>query len=348
MTQYLSNKLKIVSFVSIILVLYIHSDFHDYPHEILGMKWNHYLQDFISKMIGRCAVPMFFMISGYLFFYQKDSTMADIYSKMRKRIRTLLVPFIIAALLFPIFFFFASFVPGVANYMNTDVLGLLKGTSLLSAFKVLFLDSGTGQPLAFHLWFLRDLIGIVAFAPLLFLGRKYLPMGILSASFFVLTYVFPQVGLLISFFWFVFGSECFLYVSRVKTTIIPLLFILLCVVEIAFPNIVIWDYLKLPIILLGIASIWILYDVVFKSVFLMSNHKRLAIACQFTFFIYLYHEPFLNIVRKIIAGLMGKTSFAFAVSYLLSPWLFMMLWIGVGIAIKRCLPKVYGVLMGGR
>ncbi len=34
MNQYFSEKIKVVSFFSIILVLYIHSGFHDYPHEI--------------------------------------------------------------------------------------------------------------------------------------------------------------------------------------------------------------------------------------------------------------------------------------------------------------------------
>ena len=54
-TSYLSAKLRILSFFSIILVLYIHSGFHDYPHEIQGMTFNFKLQDFISGMMGRCV-----------------------------------------------------------------------------------------------------------------------------------------------------------------------------------------------------------------------------------------------------------------------------------------------------
>lgn len=68
MNQYLSDKIKILSFYAIILVLYIHSNFHNYPHEILGMEMNHILQNTISVIIGQCAVPLFYMISGYLFF----------------------------------------------------------------------------------------------------------------------------------------------------------------------------------------------------------------------------------------------------------------------------------------
>ena len=88
MTQYLSEKIKVLSFIAIILVLYIHSGFHDYPHEILGMEFNHYLQDLISGQIGRCAVPLFFMISGYLFFYNIN-TLNDVISKIKKRVKSL-------------------------------------------------------------------------------------------------------------------------------------------------------------------------------------------------------------------------------------------------------------------
>lgn len=65
MTQYLSDKLRVLSLVSIILVLYIHSGFH--ADEIEGMMWNDSVQTFVSGMMGRCAVPLFYVISGYLF-----------------------------------------------------------------------------------------------------------------------------------------------------------------------------------------------------------------------------------------------------------------------------------------
>ena len=52
MTKFLSDKIKVLSFISIILVLYIHSGFHNYPNEIQGMVFNSNLQNFISGMIG--------------------------------------------------------------------------------------------------------------------------------------------------------------------------------------------------------------------------------------------------------------------------------------------------------
>ena len=48
MTQYLSDKLKVLSFISIMLVLYIHSDFKE--QDILGMFWNNKIQVIISEI----------------------------------------------------------------------------------------------------------------------------------------------------------------------------------------------------------------------------------------------------------------------------------------------------------
>lgn len=50
-----SDKIRVLSFASIIMVLYIHSDFHDYPHEILGMAGNHLLQEVVSGWAVGCA-----------------------------------------------------------------------------------------------------------------------------------------------------------------------------------------------------------------------------------------------------------------------------------------------------
>lgn len=47
MTQYLSDKLKVLSFISIMLVLYIHSDFKE--QDILGMFWNNKIQALVSR-----------------------------------------------------------------------------------------------------------------------------------------------------------------------------------------------------------------------------------------------------------------------------------------------------------
>ena len=68
----------------------------------------------------------------------------------------------------------------------------------------------------------------------------------------------------------------------------------------------------------------------------------------FTFFVYLYHEPTINIVRKLLAIPFGQTSFSFAFSYLISPWIFIAIAIMTGYVLKKHFPTFYSIIVGGR
>lgn len=178
MTQQLSDKLRVMSAVSIVIVLYIHSAY--YNGFFIRETGSAYaviepLQTFLGGMIGRCAVPMFFAVSGYLFF--RDINLNDtwhecfvkLWPKMTKRIRTLLVPYLLAAWFPPLVFLAIENVPGIkAFYDYSFFTDTFRGpfSVLLS---MVYWDSGSGVPFAFQLWFLRDLIIIVALSPLLLL-----------------------------------------------------------------------------------------------------------------------------------------------------------------------------------
>ena len=347
MTTYFSDKIKIVSFISIILVFYSHSDFHDYPHEILGMSLNHYLQDFISKIIGRCAVPMFFTISGFLYFLHTEEGLYSILMKMKKRIKTILIPFFIASLAYPSLFLIISYFPLSTNFINNDILSPLKGKETLEVIKVLFVDSGTGQPLAFHLWFLRDLIGIVMISPLLYGIKKYIPIRGAFLLCFLLACLFFQTTFFSSVFWFMFGNGYLAKLHKIKTIIIPLIFLLWCFAEILYPNDY-WKYVEIPRMCLGIITIWNTYDAIVKKDFNLSRHHWFSIFCSFTFFFYLYHDPLINIIRKLLVMPLGRSPFAFATAYLLSPWITLCFMLLIGLIIKKNFPKIYGIIVGGR
>ena len=185
MTPFLSQKIKLLSLISIILVLYIHSGFHDYPNEIQGMPFNFKLQDFISGKIGRCAVPLFYAISGYLFFLNLNNKNI-LWAKIKKRIMTLVVPYIIAALFFPCFYIIVSLIPSTARFFNSESISTIFNLPVWNIFQSIFYD-----PLAFHLWFLRDLIIIVALSPFLYYIKNVAKKEKKSylSLYFYLTYV---------------------------------------------------------------------------------------------------------------------------------------------------------------
>lgn len=169
MTQYLSDKLRVQSLISIIFILYIHSGFH--ADEIEGVVMNDRVQEFVSGMMGRCAVPLFYVISGYLFFLKVPEEMISIYGKMRKRMGTLVLPYIIGCLFFVGFGVLIAVLPGVSKYMNSSVMPLFS-KPIGEILRSIFYEAGNGSPCAFQLWFLRDLIIIVATSPLWYLCLK--------------------------------------------------------------------------------------------------------------------------------------------------------------------------------
>lgn len=119
MSNLLSWKIKKLSLVSIVLVLYIHSGFHETTNEIAGMYFNIYLQAYISSKIARIAVPLFFMISGYLFFYNATE-IKSIFEKIKRRYRSLLIPYLIAALFLPVFYWILYQVPAASKFINSQ------------------------------------------------------------------------------------------------------------------------------------------------------------------------------------------------------------------------------------
>lgn len=344
MNQYLSDKIKILSFFSIILVLYIHSGFHDYSHEILGMPFNHYLQNFISEMIGRCAVPLFFTISGYLFFMKVEKGINSIFTKMKKRVRTLLIPYVVAALFFPLFFLLIQIIPGTDKFINGGVD--FSGKSIWEIIVSVFFDNGGGSPMAFQLWFLRDLIMIVAISPIIYFVSKYIHPIIIIVILIALSVTFFEIRFFYSLFWFVLGS-LFLDKFPKVSWWIHFAFLALCLIEL-FVEGPLWNYFKIPIVAVGLVSIWNLYDVIVGGNFSLKNYPKLTLFCGFTFFIYLFHEPVLNIIRKVLVIPFGHNSFSFAFSYLLSPWVFVSIAIPVGIMLKKYLPCVYSFCTGNR
>lgn len=321
----------------------------------MGMAYYDKIQLFTSEMIGRCAVPLFYLISGYLFFMKVPDGVKSIGRKIRKRIKSLLIPYFIGCVFFVIFYSFIALLPWTSNLINSSssIMPLFQKPYSIILISI-FYDGGTGYPCAFQLWFLRDLILIVATSPLWYLCLKHLKWGFVAVVFVLTYFDVPHVPFY-SLFWFVLGGQLTKVKiemggnGRTKVAIFGLfLFLIISIIQLFFPDIINWSLLRIPIILLGIIGAWGLYDVVFGKDFSLSRHQWFATACQFTFFIYLFHEPTLNIVRKLIVIVLGKNELGYLTSYLISPWIFTVCAVFVGLLFRKYLPRVYDVCTGGR
>ena len=351
-SNYLSDKIKTLSFILIILVLYIHSGFH--ANEIDGMYWNNFIQEYISGKIGRLAVPLFFMISGYLFFTHIDNGIMSIKRKIKSRIKTLLLPYIYGCLYFTAFVFALQFVPGINDHVNRGGLTVFNQPLLLVIKNVFWICNGTNSPFAFHLWFLRDLIVVVALTPpILYYLLNFLKWWLIPVLLvFTLIPTIPS-SLFSSLFWFSLGAVFAVtktnvdYKKSILGMVILFLYLLFSFLEL-FCGFIIPELVIKLLVIFGIVGIWLSYDFIFSNNFLLKDTKWFSIASGFTFFIYLFHEPTLNIVRKVIVIFLGKNSMGYLISYLLSPFIFVFTMLYIGLLLKRFIPKIYSNLVGGR
>lgn len=106
--------------------------------------------------------------------------------------------------------------------------------------------------------------------------------------------------------------------------------------------------MKMLITLIGTTGIWSIYDFIIQSSFCLEKHNILKIFCSYTFFIYLFHVPAINIVRKVLLVPFANSPTGFAVSFLFSPLVFTLVIIIFASMIRKQFPTIYNVLTGKR
>ena len=96
----LSKTMTYLRFPLIIAVVFIHTQLGEtiINGESVAEESKFIIHDIlfhiITNELARIAVPLFFFISGFLFFYKTDSFTLEKYkNKLKKRFRTLLIPY---------------------------------------------------------------------------------------------------------------------------------------------------------------------------------------------------------------------------------------------------------------
>lgn len=185
--QKLFNMFDVLRFPMAFLVVMIHCQrYWDDSIHFEGLSGdtlsiNALIQYTFSDLLPSCAVPIFFMISGYLFFANMRQWDWSLYhSKMKRRIHTLLIPYIlwislailetVAAISITSTFWGKPWHRMIDWFSENGWLRLYwdcyswsQGTNLFGV--ELFGTSPTITPL----WYVRDLIVCVLMIPLIYL-----------------------------------------------------------------------------------------------------------------------------------------------------------------------------------
>lgn len=327
----------------ILMVVFIHSGYKEggsYP------LVNYFQNLFSGYALCRVANPLFFMMSGFLFYYNVKS-LRDVYPKIKKRVRSLLIPYIIWNIVFVLWYVILSYIPQVSNSINSDVFDHF--TSIWSGMYYLFI-----QPANFPLWFLRNLIVFVAVSPLIWyvISRaKWYSIII----FFILAEITHFGGLL----WFSVGASVAILssleeVQRLinnKITIGCIIFYLVdSLWRAQFRDLTRVHTNYIYGLLCGICSfiaVWRGYDLIARGRILTDN-KFIEKIVGYSFFIYVFHEPTYNIIKKIPILIFGQSELVLFIFFLINPFILCGIAILLANFLQRFLPKLYNMLVGGR
>ena len=355
MDKYLSEKLKIISFIAMILVVFLHSYnlTEKYNPDSLNLidGYNAFIQFFLSQGIARVAVPIFFIISGYLFFINLNFKFQEFIIKYKKRGRSLLLPYLFWSIWWYLFFFILKLLHRPQKYLTNDIFEHFSVYQILDAIFI-------HNIIPYQLWFLRDLIIMVLFTPLIYLIIKNLRIfplllllliwiGVFDFNFIIFTnesILFFSIGAYLALI-----KKDFLVTIRNQKRYWIFTFIWIIIVllksSIDFEN---TFFLKVIIhnigILTGVIAVWSLYDILHNK----KTNKFIYSLSFFSFFIYAFHEPVLRIIKRGIFYIIKPSESISILVYFFAPIMTILLAILIGTFIKRKFPRFYGLITGGR
>lgn len=152
-----------------------------------------------SHVLTQIAVPMFFFISGYLFFKGLESWNLNSFgSKLRRRLKSLLIPYliwntiqalVIIGVMILAYLLMGKSISRISEWFCN--IGYFYGvywsdqTTVVLKENMLGLPFYKSFPLLMPMWFIRDLMVTVLLAPILWLLLKKIPLIILAVLSFL-------------------------------------------------------------------------------------------------------------------------------------------------------------------
>ncbi len=284
---------------------------------------------------------MFFCISGYLFARNANS-LTEVFAKQRKRIRTLLVPYVLWNVIFVLWYVALEYVPGVSRFNNSA--GLLDGYLGVPIWKCLY--NLLIAPAAFQLWFLRDLLVMLVFTPLLWwVAKKQWMVALVVALCLTTVYgwlLYYWIGIVIGV------TKCDIehYPRPQWAVAMGTAFFLGYAVYQAF-GYETSNMVGMLANLSGLYVAWSMYDVFAKGRCL-SDKGIWRYVCGYSFFIYCFHEPVFNIIKKLALAVCGMSELVLIFFYFINPWIMVAVAVTTARLMQRIVPRTYKILTGGR
>lgn len=316
---------------------------------------NYFLESFI-----RIPVPLYFFISGFLFFYGIESFGVREYrEKLKNRVKRLLLPYLLWGV-------FSIVVKYISYLLGQDDASFLFDDGWFKWIYYVVWD-----PFNFQLWFIRDLFLVVLISPIIYFLIKRLGLvfvmllggawlfwhknifALFGLEYYIVTgNVFGVLGYnFVSLFFFSFGAWFSIFnkdMILIFKRIFPMavvLYLSCTVLKFVLNDVYVVEVFHGLSLLFGVITIMI-----FAYIFVTKGWvKRNLFLEQGSQFIYYYHVLFLKYYAVVLyhLGLLHTdSSFVYSLVYLSVPIITILLGLGLYKVGMRWCPKVMKIALG--
>lgn len=127
-----------------------------------------FISELFSEILVRGFVPMFFLISGFLFFYKVETFGSKEYlRKLKSRFRTLFLPYMFWNLLVFVIFFLVLNYDAIARILPVNHAENANYFPVCLYSVPDYSSNFLTVPISGQFWFIRDLMWLVVFSPLI-------------------------------------------------------------------------------------------------------------------------------------------------------------------------------------
>ncbi len=347
-------RLDVLRFPLIVLIVYLHAtgftaNFAEGSRTLANAEIVAGVQ-IITGTIARVAVPLFFMMSGFLFFRGAAFSAAIYRAKLRTRVKSLLIPFLFWNLALFALVAVGQHVPGLAPFFNGQSLPL----TAMSPFQMVDAVIGiTRYPTAYQFWFIRDLMILVILSPLFWLAARH--AGWVMLAVLAIGWIFtiwpismpaiePTLFFYLGSFVAIRGWSLFA-VDRLGWWWLAPLFALLLGLHCAEYLLFGTEYSLHPTMVVGLilaleASRWLAAS--------DRRRERLVALGGASFFVFAVHEPLVTIGKKLAFHSLPMTAGSVLATYAVLPVLVICLALAGYWILLKTVPGFLRVITGGR
>ena len=367
----LSQTISFLRFPVTLGILYVHFylakgglSIHGVRYGVDCPDWFFYTNVYFSGVLVGVCVPIFYWISGLLFFHNMEFSWKGYWEKLRRRGRTLLIPYILWNII-AILWTAKIFLPFLSSFFTNA--GHIELNLTWQGFLYTFLDNSKGLfltpetippkfmlPIDGPLWYIRVLMQLVILSPVIYwLVKKLKIWLVLALGVTTLFFCPPDFGGMPfwTIFYFCWGAYYSIHKRDViaimrKYWFMPLVYFVVTIIDLTTYGLPINYYTGNLVVVVGIPAL-----IVGTSYLLEKGYVKVnTTLANSSFFVFALHTMIMYDMAKILvlAFHIPNNPYVLLVFYFAMPLITAFVCVAIYLALRRWMPSFCGLLTGGR